>query len=67
MSIDTEHLNGHAPPVRDNRFRPGRGGEMTQEWGDYMLNQWWAARDKKLTFAEALKATALHFMNEPQP
>ena len=66
MSIETtDQLNGHAPPApQDVRFRTGKGGEMTHEWAAYMLNQWWAARDKKLMFADALRATATHFMVE---
>lgn len=50
------------PEPADIRFRPGQGGEMSPEWAAYMLNLWWSARDKKLTFAEAAKAAAVHFM-----
>ena len=54
-------------PPYDIKFRPGQGGEMSPEWAAYMLNLWWAARDKKLAFAEAVKLTVVHFMVGEQP
>lgn len=69
MSIETtDQLNGHAPPApQDVRFRPGQGGEMTHEWMAYAANLWWKAGDKKLTFAEAMRQTAVHFLVGDQP
>ena len=62
----TASLDG-APEPASIRFRPGQGGEMSPEWAAYMLNLWWAARDKKLAFAEAVKLTVVHFMVGEQP
>jgi hypothetical protein len=55
------------PAPQDIRFRPGQGGEMTPEWAGYMLNLWWSAKDKKLSFADAARLTVVHFVVGDQP
>lgn len=60
--MEPYEYNGHDPAPAPVPFRQGIGGEMSHDWAAFMLNQWWAARDKKLTFAEAAKAAAVHFM-----
>ena len=74
MSIDNGQLMPLTVPTEfppddiSIRFRPGPGGTMTGEWAAYMLNQWWSARDKKLSFSEAVKRTTVHFMvGEDEP
>lgn len=62
MGVTYGQLNGNPPAVRDNTFRPGEGGQLRPDWADYMLYLWWSAQDKKLTFAEAVKAAAVHFL-----
>lgn len=68
MGVTYGQLNGQLPPAPvDVTFRPGPGGAMTTEWAAYAMNLWWKAGDKKLSFAEAVKQTALHFMVGDQP
>lgn len=72
MSIETpEQLNGHTPPPpRDNTFRPGKGGQLTPEWADWMLAYWYNASrsNKRPSFGEALKTCVDHFMmSEAKP
>lgn len=61
-TVDQWAAPDFAPPAPNIRFRDGTGGEVSPEWAAHMLGLWYAARDKKLSFAEAVKATAVHFM-----
>lgn len=68
--IDTEtpaQSNGHAPAEPpDVRFGQARGNVMAHEWAAYMMGLWFTAGSSKLSFADAVKATAAHFMLEGQ-
>lgn len=52
-----------APPA-DLRFGPARGNAMSPEWMAYAVGLWHQAGDKRLTFADAMRQTVVHFMVE---
>lgn len=56
--------NGHHPPAADLRFGPAPGNTMSPPWAAHMLALWFQAGSGKLPFADAVKATAVHFMVE---
>lgn len=65
-AIPTEYPPA-SPDLGRVRFRAGEGGDMPRLWAEFMLNMWWGSRDKKLTFADAVKAATVHFMVGEQP
>lgn len=69
---DIALLNGLTPPAppRDNTFRPGKGGQVTAEWADFMLSVWYQAERsgaRPPKFSDALKQAMTHFMIDGQP
>lgn len=53
-----------APPPPDLRFGPAPGNTMSPPWAAHMLTLWFQAGDKRITFADAVRSTAVHFMVE---
>ena len=69
MSADLDQWAPHMTTDRaaDIRFGKAEGNVMSSEWMAYAVGLWHAAGDKKFTFAEAVKQTAVHFMVGEQP
>ena len=51
-------------PAPDLRFGPAPGNTMSPAWMAYAVGLWHQAGTGKLSFADAVKATAVHFMVE---
>lgn len=50
------------PAPADVRFGPAPGNVMAHAWAEHMMALWFQAGTGKLSFSDAVKATAAHFM-----
>lgn len=51
-------------PPPDLRFGSAPGNTMSPAWAAHMLGLWFQAQGQKITFADAIRSTAVHFMVE---